>query len=78
MKNLLIVLTLVLSLVGTAVAEDKIYILGNRSVFMSVSVESAGQDPVIIDCSKKNNADPIGCIIATSSDSAKERTHASK
>lgn len=45
---------------------------------MSVSVESAGQDPVIIDCSKKNNADPIGCIIATSSDSAKERTHASK
>jgi hypothetical protein len=62
-----------MSLVGTAVAEDKIYIMGNRSVYMTISAESAGQNPVIIDCSKKTNSDPIGCIIAASSKLASEK-----
>ena len=71
MKTMLVVLVL-MSLVGTAVAEDKIYILGNRSVYMTISAESAGQAPVIIDCSKKN-VDQIGCIIAANSVSSREK-----
>lgn len=64
MKRILIALALVMSLVGTAVAEDRIYILGDRDVVMVISAESAGQNPVIIDCQAKDSSDPIGCIIA--------------
>lgn len=73
MKKLLIALVVVLmSLVGTASAADHIYILGNRSVVMVISAESVGQDPVIVDCQKENNSDPIGCIIATNDLKMKE------
>ncbi len=72
MKKILIALVVMLSLVGTAMAADYIYILGNRSVVMVVSAESAGQDPVIVDCQNENNSDPIGCIIATNDLKMKE------
>lgn len=72
MKKLLIALAVMLSLVGTVSAADYIYILGNRSVVMVVSAESAGQDPITVDCQKKNNSDPIGCIIAANDLKMKE------
>jgi len=73
MKKVFVVLVL-LSLVGTATAQDRIYILGNRNVYMEMTTDSAGQAPVIIDCQIQNNFDPIGCIIAANSVKEKQTT----
>ena len=72
MKKLLIALVITMSLVGTVSAADHIYILGNRTVYMTASAESAGQDPVIVDCQKENNSDQIGCIIASNMEKEKQ------
>jgi hypothetical protein len=71
MKKLFVVFVLLLSLVGTATATDYIYILGDRSVYMTVTAASAGEPPVIVDCQSQNNQDPIGCIIAARMDKEK-------
>lgn len=66
MKTLLVVMLLVLSLVGTAVADQQVYyIVGDRDVIKVINDTPGVNAPEVIDCQKKNNSDPIGCIIAT-------------
>ena len=70
MKKLLISLSFVLILVGSAQAETKFYMIptsdGRGEVVRTWSPDPVGEDKIVyIDCKDQNKPDQIGCIIST-------------